>query len=546
MFLGIFFHGFWSGFQDKTNPVHVEFFLQLFEKVYNAKVYSTTSFEIADILVENTQVHDSLRTRKEWKQTYLYSGESYLRHDADKYDCVLYGERTHKNFVNVPLYIPYLYCMKAESLFETNHFRPTEIVPPNDVVVVIGNPNGSIRNQFLDELEKEMKVVYAGNFRKNVDVNLSMKYNELTFYQFISQFKFIITMENSEHDTYITEKITHAIFARNIPVYWGSQRVTDYFNPNRFLHLRNPGEIKDIVHKMKYMSDEEWLFRVNSSIFSQFGQIYTINFIADQIKNVIFPRPFPLVDQIILLCNPEFEPERYKRLVTMLQHIGAEPYHCKFICPTYKHTITPNIYNMFVKQDLVTRIRHLPTKRAELSLTLNSRSAYEFMERMYSDGVFLVFESDVFLKENWKDFNKCLEKLRGKDWSCVHVGGVDYPIGIPYIEGPTPYRGPVSREEKITFFENSAEDLSSPGDEIRFVRKFHTRCTDSLLFTYKGLTQLLYQLRTDTNYAAPFDYYIINLAEKNMEFKHYWSTVTYFDQASNRGLDASTVQTNSY
>lgn len=71
--LYVLFQGFWSGFHERTNPVHEGFFLDLFKDVYKCEV-AVGTMENSTILVENTQVGQSLRTAKPWLHTYLFSG----------------------------------------------------------------------------------------------------------------------------------------------------------------------------------------------------------------------------------------------------------------------------------------------------------------------------------------------------------------------------------------------------------------------------------------------------------------------------------------
>lgn len=536
MSIRLYCNGFWSGFLEKTNPVHIDFFIQLFEQVYNCSVI-LSSLDTADILLENTQIITSFRTVKPWKHTYLFSGESYLHTEAHLYSCVLYGMRTHKNIVNVPLYLPFLHCTKKIHTIQT--MSPSSSVPSKDVLVIIRNPQGQFRNLFLDKLEKYISVTYAGPFRNNSEFSLSEDYTSEEFYNTVSKYKFIITMENSQLDTYITEKITHGFLGRTIPVYWGSPRIQDYFTNDRFVNVQSENDIESVIHTLTTISDTEWLRRVQLPIFTQFGQDYTIERIAEQIQQLLWPNPLSYVRQTVFLCNQEYEPERYKRLLSVCDTMNLKSYHRKFICPTFKHTITDQQYKQYVKEDIVRRVRHIPTRRSELSLTLNTRAAYEYIEKSYLDGLFLIFESDIFLKDNWQQLLDCLELLHSKEWSCINIGGTHDIGNEPFINGPHPYRVTPNR---MLLLENAKEDLSSTSDRIRFFRKFHTRCTDSLLFSYKGIKQFVEYLQKDENYGVPFDYYMIDKTETHMDFKYYWSVPTFFDQTSNTGLDSSTIQ----
>ena len=48
----------------------------------------------------------------------------------------------------------------------------------------------------------------------------------------------------------------------------------------------------------------------------------------------------------------------------------------------------------------------------------------------------------------------------------------------------------------------------------------------------------------ETNYGSPWDYYLINIFENDINFKHYWSVNEFFKQGSNLGLIQSTIQNN--
>jgi hypothetical protein len=125
----------------------------------------------------------------------------------------------------------------------------------------------------------------------------------------------------------------------------------------------------------------------------------------------------------------------------------------------------------------------------------------------------------------------------------VNIGG---PHENPFVReaflGPphrTPYREVPNSSLLIT---NSVEDISMEGDKDRFIRKFMTRCTDSQLWSYEGCVTFYQHMMMDQNYGVPFDYYLTNKTEIDMNFKYYWSSVSYFDQRSNLGLENTLIQ----
>ena len=383
-----------------------------------------------------------------------------------------------------------------------------------------------------------MSVTYAGHFKNNIGGPIPYAYNSKEFQDFVSQFKFVVSMENSQEETYITEKITHGLIGGSIPVYWGSKRVAEYFNKDRILTVDDETCIDAVVQTMKTMNADTWLQKANSRCLPQ-GRGYGVNDIARQIKSVFYPNPFPLLTHIYIICNPEFEPVRHQRLQQMCAAMGLREHNYTFICPTYKHTITDDMYKEYVKNDLVVRMRPAPMKRSELSLFLNFRAVFEHAVMHYKEGMVLTLESDVYLKPNYGGLGQCLEVLQNKQWDCIHLGGAspsEQPV--PFINGETPYR---AMPNAALLTANSSEELS-PHEELRFSRRFHTRCTDTLLWKMSGCESFLRHMHNDTNYGAPFDYYFINKLENDMSFKHYWSYISYFDQASNNKLEPSTIQ----
>ena len=544
----IFFNGWFSGFLDKTNPgLHVTFFLELFKLVYNENC-EIGNVDDSNILCEFDMLLDcagSFVKNKKWKHTYLFNGESSMRCNPDHYDVVLWGERNHKNVVNVPLFVPYIYCNNFYSkLIET---KQTVSVPQNDVCVIISNPLGEMRNRFIDALENNFTVTYAGSYKNNIGGNIPYAYNTPEFLKFVSKFKFIISMENSRNDTYITEKIIHGLLANTIPVYWGSIRVFDYFNKDRILCLEN---INDTVQSMKELTNNtnHWLQMVNSPIFENNSFERTICTIANDIRCLINGGCWNHITRIRCVNNPIYEPDRNKILQKMFNDLHINSDFIKYISPTYKTTITPNDYYRFTKNQLVRYLRNSNLSYGELSLFLNYRAVLEDIEKNHKDGLFLIFESDAMISYDINQLNPFLDFIKDKDFDLIHLGSFDNGIfTTPFIKNfITGYRinGEKLNDDVAKYTEKNVfiEDITNPYDQYRIIRKFNTRCTDSFLWKYSGIVKFLNFMREYDDYSCPFDYYMCNFFEKTLNFKHYWSVNEFFKQGSNLGLIQSTLR----
>jgi hypothetical protein len=530
--MNLFINGFWDGFIDKTNPVHSEFYVKLLETVFGCSMTICYRMEDCDILLESI-FGPSVLGHKEWKYSFLYSGESRIFLNYKDYSCVLWGERNHNNVVNLPQFIPYVYCNSVSFMKELS------IVPKKNICAILTNSGGGERNTFMDKLEKLIPIDYAGTYKTNVDVIRDPYYTE-GFRKFVSQYKFIITMENSRLDTYITEKIIHGFASGTIPIYWGSQRVTDYFNGCRFINVDSVDDatVSEVADKIRFLCEhpEEYLNIVQQPVFSNER---TISDIARDIRNVIFPKPINDLSQIYIVSNPEFEPERCSRLRDLfLNQLGFSSDCVSFISPTYKHTITDDIMRKYVKSSMIHKLRNNPMKLAEISLFLNYKTILGCIEKNYKDGLFLIFESDVLLGKDFDKFNSFMNEIKDKMWQVIHIGMYDNRIwGSPNFKTPTGY------DERI-FYNNdlAIEDITSEKDQFRLSRKFYTRCCDSFLWKYTGVVNFLNFINTNDDYSVPFDYYMCNFFEKNTNTKHYWSEDEFFKQGSNIGIFQTTIQ----
>ena len=534
----LYSNGFWSGYFEKTNSLHVDFFVTLFGLVFKENIEISMDYKECDILLETVFTDDTLLFEKEWKYSFLFSGESRLNKYKNYYTCILYGERNHDNVVNVPLFIPYLYCSNLYD--KIKNINQTSIVPKKNICAIISNYNGSERNLLLDKIENRINIDYAGNYKNNIQI-IDHYYNTEGFREFISQYKFVISMENSRGDTYITEKITHGFLSNTIPIYWGSLRVTDYFNSDRFINIKDEdNNIDSIIDKIERIcnNDDEYLNVIQQPTFSCER---TINDIARDIRNVLFANPYKSIDQIYLINNPEFEPERHIHLNNLFfETLNVSRDKVQFICPTYKHTITDEIMNQLVKTQLVRVLRNLNMKKSEVSLFLNYKAVLETIERNYIDGNFLIFESDVMLNNNeYLKLDDFLSFVKTKEvsWHAINMGtGTNDFINTTYYEGFT------SNNTYEGGHHSFSEDITTVNDKYRLIRKYCTRCSDSILWNYSGIKIFLDYMNTNDDYCIPFDYYMSRLFYTNLKFKQYWTNFYPFVQGSNHGIMISNIQ----
>lgn len=263
----LYVNNFWNGFINKTDPIHIGFFIDILTRVFNTSITISSDIETSDILLESIMNGASMITYKKWKYTFLFSGESHYSYNGntsklDLYSCILGFTRSHANYVKCPLFIPYIYCNPSV-------FTPISNVPSKPVCSIISHPSGAIRNKFINALEQIVNISHGGKYRNNIGGPIQGSYNSGNVFNFYKGHKFNICMENRREEYYISEKIINGFKAGTIPVYWGSPNVTKYFHQDRFLELKSDSDIdiEAIIRKISCITDDEYMKMVNSPIF---------------------------------------------------------------------------------------------------------------------------------------------------------------------------------------------------------------------------------------------------------------------------------------
>jgi hypothetical protein len=505
----VYFNAFWSGFIEKTNKNHCGFFLHVLTKVFKQECF-VGSFDDSDILVESL-FGQSLLKSKVWKYTFLYSGESRLRENHNLYNVILYGERNHDNIINCPLYLSYIYCNNFQEKMENIDKEEIPNFPPNDILAIISNPSGQERNSYLHQIESVgIKVTYAGRFKNNIGGNLAPEYGTPEFHNYVSKFKCIIACENSEGDTYITEKICHGFLSKNIPIYWGSKNVSDYFNKNRYFDLRRQtiSELKELLTNY-----QKWSEYISEHVFANNKR--SIDDLVNDISYYLFkPSNLKDIQGVFAICKQEYEHLRYERLVKMFNIFN---WNVKFRGSTYKHTITSEIFNKYVKTNEIIKLRNNPPvlKRSELSLTLNFVEVFKEIKKNYSSGYFFICESDIYLYGDIDNISKIINTTISfdKEWDGIHIG-LDKP--------------------------NILNQFDYTLNNIGIKRMYTPKGTDSIIYSYNGIVKILDYIDNE-DFSIPWDYIFWNLL-KNNKFIFYWSNNEVFIQGTNAGIETSTIQ----
>lgn len=163
-----------------------------------------------------------------------------------------------------------------------------------------------IRNSFFTMLSRYRHIDAPGKSMNNMVNCITPRYGNGSSagkINFIKNYKFTIAFENAYNDGYITENLTHAFLARSVPIYYGAQDVTNYFNSSSFINCRNFESFDDVIEYIKFLDSnkDEYLKIANARPFSdsfsvsQFNESFEqflINIIESPVKYTSISSPY--------------------------------------------------------------------------------------------------------------------------------------------------------------------------------------------------------------------------------------------------------------
>lgn len=124
---------------------------------------------------------------------------------------------------------------------------------------MVSNPKAHERINFFNKLSAYKSVDSGGRFLNNIgspiQAGVESKLNWLRNY------KFSITFENSSYPGYTTEKLLHALITNTIPIYWGNSLAGLDFNPRAFINCHDFNSFDEVIELVKEIDQNDSLYR---------------------------------------------------------------------------------------------------------------------------------------------------------------------------------------------------------------------------------------------------------------------------------------------
>lgn len=121
--------------------------------------------------------------------------------------------------------------------------------------MVVSNAQAKERIDFFHALSKYKRVDSGGRYLNNIGGPVADKKS------FISDYKFVISFENSNYPGYSTEKLIDPMLVNSIPIYWGNPEVGKDFNSESFIHVNQFASYEKAIERIIELDqdDEKYL-----------------------------------------------------------------------------------------------------------------------------------------------------------------------------------------------------------------------------------------------------------------------------------------------
>ena len=117
--------------------------------------------------------------------------------------------------------------------------------------MVVSNANAKERIEFFNRLSRYKKVDSGGRYLNNVGGPVADKRN------FIQDYKFVLSFENSTYPGYTTEKLIEPMLVNSIPLYWGNEQVGQDFNTDSFVHVNRFSSFDEAIERIIELDNDE-------------------------------------------------------------------------------------------------------------------------------------------------------------------------------------------------------------------------------------------------------------------------------------------------
>ncbi len=278
--LKINFGFFWKGFDNHNN-----FFTRLLSKRFNVEISDNPDFYFF------THPYDGKRDYLKYNCHRIFLGWENVRADWNSCDYVLDSDFYTNNIrqKRLPIWAAGWSLDKLTMPKDVTPFQAKK----KFCCMLVSNPKAKERIEFFHKLSAYKKVDSAGRYLNNIGHSVDNKM------EFIKDYKFVLSFENSSYPGYTTEKLIEPMFVNSIPVYWGNPVVQKDFNTKSFVNVNDFKSYDEAIEHIieldkneeKYleMASQPWLN--DNRIADEFSEESFLNFFYFIVKDSKIRKP---------------------------------------------------------------------------------------------------------------------------------------------------------------------------------------------------------------------------------------------------------------
>lgn len=169
-------------------------------------------------------------------------------------------------------------------------WNPEQLLSPKNSAVfhskskfccmLVSNAKAKERIDFFQALSTYKKVDSAGRYLNNIGRSVNDKMD------FIKDYKFVISFENSSYPGYTTEKLIEPMLVGSIPVYWGNSDVGIDFNSKSFVNINDFSSYQEAINYIIELDNDEQKYQAmvaepwfnNNKVGQEFNDENLLNF----------------------------------------------------------------------------------------------------------------------------------------------------------------------------------------------------------------------------------------------------------------------------
>jgi hypothetical protein len=227
--------------------------------------------------------------------------------------------------------------------------------------------------------------------------------------------------------------------------------------------------------------------------------------------------PNTSIHRIFVVGNSEREPDRIQYLNSVFSKNSVAEF-VEYFQPTYKNSIPNDLQQLYFSapSELLGR----PLKNSEISIFLNFLLLFEKVVAEYSDGYFLIFESDVLFEYSICEYVRAMDQIiQHHSPDCFSIGS-----GCDMIH----------------------DNVNTDDMNFQLFPEKRVRCMDSFLFSYAGICTFVNYIyafqKRKGSIDQPIDNFFETFLEQTPEYIQLWVWPSLTLQGSQSGAYASSIQ----